>query len=75
MRSAESPEALTRIQKYSFENQDPSDLKLPNGICGCCSTKLLRLENKKLGKDKDKPLPEVIMPDPVDFSKLRFKVL
>ena len=72
MRSAGSPENLTRIQEYFFENYDPSDLKLPIGICGCCRQKLLNLENKKLGKDKDKPLPEVILPDPVDFSKLKF---
>ena len=72
MRSAGSPENLTRIQEYFFENYDPSDLKLPIGICSCCNRKLLNLENKKLGKDKDKPLPEVILPDPVDFSKLQF---
>ena len=45
---------------------------MPNGICSCCKQKLLNLENKKLGKNKDKPLPEVILPDPVDFSKLKF---
>ena len=72
IRSAESPENLRRIHEYFFENYDPSDLKLPIGICSCCNRKLLNLENKKLGKDKDKPLPEVILPDPVDFSKLKF---
>jgi hypothetical protein len=42
MRSAESPENLTRIQEYFFENYDPSDLKLPNGICSCCKAKVGR---------------------------------
>ena len=72
IRSTESPQNLKKIQEFFMENYDPSDLKLPAGLCACCKTKLDRMEIKKSGKDKDKPLPEVILPDPVDFTKLVF---
>ena len=72
MRSTESPANLKRIQDFFIENYDPSDLKMPCGLCACCRLKLEKMEIKKLGKDKDKPLPEIKLPDPVDFSKLQF---
>ena len=67
MRSTESPQNLPRIKEFFMKNYDPSDLKLPKGLCQCCRKKLENLEKKKIGKDKEKPLPEVVLPDPVDF--------
>ena len=70
MRSTESPSNLKRIQEFFMINYDPSDLKMPGGLCACCNKKLERMEIKKLGKDKEKPIPEIKLPDPVDFFKL-----
>ena len=63
MRSAESPVNLRRIQEFFMEDYDPSDLKMPSGLCSCCHLKLDKMESKKLGKDKEKPLPKIILPD------------
>ena len=55
----------SRIIKYFMEDFDPSDLKLPNGICSHCRIILLKLE-------KGEP---AALNDPIDFSKLTFPVL
>ena len=54
-----------RIIKYFMEDFDPTDLKLPNGICGHCRNILAKLE-------KGEP---ATLNDPIDFSKLTFPVL
>ena len=66
---AENPTLLKRIQEFFFENYCPSDLKLPSAICATCKKKLQFKEARKLGDEK---VPEVSLPDPVDFSKLHF---
>ena len=63
MRSTESPQNLKRISEFFMENYDPYDLKMPNGLCQCCSKKLERMETKN---------SESTLPNPVDFSKLEF---
>ena len=72
MRSAESPQNINNIQEFFMENYNPLDLKMPSGLCMCCLNKLRKMEIKKLGKDKERPLPEVKLPDPIDFAKLQF---
>ena len=56
---------LSRVIKYFMEDFDPSDVKLPNGICTHCRNILLNIE-------KEKP---AALNDPIDFSKLSFPVL
>ena len=52
---------LKRVREEYFENFNPEDSKLPNGICGRCNNLLNRNPSALL--------------DPIDFSSLRFPVL
>ena len=42
---------------------------MPSGLCSTCNKKLQSKESRKLGDEK---IPEVSLPDPVDFSLLSF---
>ena len=48
-----SKEILKRVQNFFIENYDPSDLKMPAGLCSSCRLKL----NKKEQKSKGERLP------------------
>ena len=68
-----SKEILKRVQNFFIENYDPSDLKMPAGLCSGCRLKLTKKEQKsKESQNAEYPLPEVNLPDPVDFFKLQF---
>ena len=45
---------LTRVQSYFFENFNPLDQKLPNGICGLCRLLLHRVELSESDPKKSK---------------------
>ena len=62
---------LSRVQSYFFENFNPLDQKLPNGICGLCRNLLLRVE---LPDNDTKKIKVEQLPDVTDFSKLNFPV-
>ena len=67
---------LQRIHKYFMQNYDPNNQKYPNGLCGCCKTKLQRIEKaeetaKKENRDVNfSALPD--LPDPVDYQSFEF---
>ena len=67
---------LQRIHKYFMSNYDPDDPKYPNGLCGCCKTKLQRIESAKEKAKKDKVEVDVsklpTLPDIVDYPSMNF---
>ena len=58
---------LLRVRKYFFEDFDPSEVKLPNGICSRCRKLLENVE--KGSKDTSDLLA------PIDFNTLKFPAL
>ena len=83
MQNAGAAANLKRIQEFFLENYDPTDLKLPNGLCTSCMNKLLMKDKRKKWEKENKeapqpppatnkPPPDPILPDPVDFQKLQF---
>ena len=67
---------LQRVHKYFMSNFDPNDQKYPNGICTCCKSKLLKIENadKKAEKENVELDPSTLpsLPDLVDYPSLNF---
>ena len=53
--------------KYLFTDFDPSDEKLPNGICSRCRNILFNIDQGKLEPSA--------LDDPIDFSALQFPTL
>ena len=83
MQNAGAAANLKRIKEFFLENYDPTDLKMPNGLCVCCVNKLLKKDKRKIWEKENKeatqpppetkkPPPDPTLPDPVDFQKLQF---
>ena len=58
---------LKRVQDYFYEEFDPNDEKLPNGICARCRNILLNIDQGKLEPSA--------LDDPIDFSALSYPTL
>ena len=63
---------LKRVRDYFFTNYDHKDMKFPNGLCARCRKLLQRIDLPTDHKEK-KDVSD--LPDPVDFSKLKFPAL
>ena len=69
-----------RLRQFWFSNYDPTDQRLPNGICAAHRNLLLDFEKKTKENEQNKvkqipliPLPE--LPPPIDFSELKFPTI
>ena len=55
---------LDRVKRFYIENFDPTDAKMPNGVCAHCRKLLERIDSGKLDTN--------CLPDPINFSSLSF---
>ncbi len=58
---------INRVREFVLEDFDPSNPKLPSGLCARCRKLLEKVDKKEIGVEA--------IPDWIDFTKLRFPII